>query len=104
MFLKLFHIFLLHPVLFTLIRREHLHIENKYISLEWNQMGFGFDDLDVCLRILSYLSTKHHRYSYLSMRNTIRTLIVEELYYGLIFLHTEQCKAIHYELSTYFIA
>ena len=37
-------------------------------------------------------------------RKTIRTLVAEEIYYGFIFLHAKQCKIIHDESATYFIA
>ena len=31
---------------------------------------------------LSYLGSKTYRHNYLSMRNTIRTLVAEEMYFG----------------------
>ena len=47
-------------------------------------MGFGIDDLKVFFVYLSYLSPKTHCHNYLSVKNTNRTLVAEETYYGLI--------------------
>ena len=44
---------------------------------------------------LSYLSTKTHHPNYLSVKDTIWTLVAEEIYYGLIFPRTKQYKIIH---------
>ena len=48
---------------------------------------------------LSYVKTKIHRQNYLSVGNIIRTLVAEEMYYGLVFSRTKQYKTIHDELT-----
>ena len=50
------------------------------------------------------MSTITHCYNYLSEMNAIWTLVEKEMYYGLIFLGTKQCKTVHDKLTTlYFI-
>ena len=51
---------------------------------------------------LSYLNIINHHHNYLSVRN-IQSLVAEEIYYGLIFPHSKQCKTIHDELKTYLL-
>ena len=49
------------------------------------------------------MCTKIHHYNYLSVNNTIRSLIAEEMYYGLLFSRAKQCKTILDELTTYLL-
>ena len=68
-------------------------------------IGYGIDDLKIYLRIFvisEYLNSPPQLFQY--ERKTIRTLVAEEMYYGLIISHAKQCKLIHDELTTNFIA
>ena len=65
--------------------------KNPRIKWELNRVGFVIDDMTVFFVVLSYLSTIAHHHNYLSMRNTIRTLVAEEMYYAFIFIYAKQC-------------
>ena len=49
-------------------------------------------ELSLSSYIYRYLSIKTNRQNYLSVRKTVKTLVVEEIYHVLIFPCAELCK------------
>ena len=63
-------------------------------KIEWDLVSMTGNFVFV---YLSYLSTKTHRHICKRMRNIIRTLVAEEIYYGITFSRAKQYKTIHDE-------
>ena len=68
------------------------------------ELGNSVDGLKVVFQI-SYLIYYDPPLKLLkSESKTIRTLVAEEIYYGLIFPQAKKCRTLHNELTTYLLS
>ena len=87
-------VFILRPKVFLLRRKVcGIGLSGIFLSTTWR-----FDFV-----YLSYLSTETHRYNSYRIRNTIQTLVAEEMYNGLPFPRAKQYKTIHDEWAATYL-